>query len=382
MRVACWKKSRINAGSRFRAELECSQQLFRSAPMTPAQFSNLKEASSAIRVAIVRGPETDVLANSLEGLLAEAKGFTFSRIECHSEFGLKLDADFGDADVVVATLGTFEPTSTRRFLASVERAFPSRSVLITTTHPDAFDVFPVLEMGASDFLLAPLRRSELLPRLMRQDYADFARTFAGIGKASAARLSDGRRQLVHVTIAGANDIPIDKTSDLYRNLRKALRDFGDPCLPIRVELRELLALIISANVSVLPDYKWASVEPKIRTTLLDVFGFQRRELGQTVFLSEVISAIQQVDGVAYADVDLLSSISEAELSSPDLQKKLEQLAATTTPESYLLVHLAETVAQAGTSRVADTAVNGIFPAQLAFLTPDVPDTLILKEVPQ
>jgi DNA-binding NtrC family response regulator len=136
--------------------------------MTPAQFSNLKEASSAIRVAIVRGPETDVLANSLEGLLAEAKGFTFSRIECHSEFGLKLDADFGDADVVVATLGTFEPTSTRRFLASVERAFSSRSVLITTTHPDAFDVFPVLEMGASDFLLAPLRRSELLPRLMRQ----------------------------------------------------------------------------------------------------------------------------------------------------------------------------------------------------------------------
>jgi predicted phage baseplate assembly protein len=228
----------------------------------------------------------------------------------------------------------------------------------------------------------PLAVAALDRLVSTQDYADFARTFAGIGKASAARLSDGRRQLVHVTIAGANDIPIDKTSDLYRNLRKALRDFGDPCLPIRVELRELLALIISANVSVLPDYKWASVEPKIRTTLLDVFGFQRRELGQTVFLSEVISAIQQVDGVAYADVDLLSSISEAELSSPDLQKKLEQLAATTTPESYLLVHLAETVAQAGTSRVADTAVNGIFPAQLAFLTPDVPDTLILKEVPQ
>jgi DNA-binding NtrC family response regulator len=39
---------------------------------------------------------------------------------------------------------------------------------VTTTHPDAFDVLPVLEMGASDFLLPPLRRSELLPRLMRQ----------------------------------------------------------------------------------------------------------------------------------------------------------------------------------------------------------------------
>jgi hypothetical protein len=43
--------------------------------MTPAQLSNLKEASPAIRVAIVRGPETTVLAGSLEKLLAEAKGF-------------------------------------------------------------------------------------------------------------------------------------------------------------------------------------------------------------------------------------------------------------------------------------------------------------------
>jgi two-component system, NtrC family, response regulator GlrR len=54
------------------------------------------------------------------------------------------------------------------FFASLHGAFPHRPVLVTTTHPDAFDVFPVLEMGASDFLLPPLRRSELLPRLMRQ----------------------------------------------------------------------------------------------------------------------------------------------------------------------------------------------------------------------
>jgi PleD family two-component response regulator len=41
-------------------------------------------------------------------------------------------------------------------------------VLVTTTHPDTFDFFRVLEVGASDFLLPPLRRCELLPRLMRQ----------------------------------------------------------------------------------------------------------------------------------------------------------------------------------------------------------------------
>ncbi|MCV4771304.1 hypothetical protein OFC10_35250, partial [Escherichia coli] len=61
-----------------------------------------------------------------------------------------------------------------------------------------------------------------------QDYADFASSFAGVGKALAREISAGGRQLVHVTIAGADDIPIDPSSDLYRNLYQALRDLGDP----------------------------------------------------------------------------------------------------------------------------------------------------------
>ena len=40
-------------------------------------------------------------------------------------------------------------------------------------------------------------RGLALDRLVSvQDYADFALTFAGIGKAAARRLSDGRRELV------------------------------------------------------------------------------------------------------------------------------------------------------------------------------------------
>src|SRR3989449_3931573 len=136
--------------------------------MTPARLSNLKEASPAIRVAIVRGPETTVLADSLEKLLAEAKGFTFSRFEYRDQSGLKPKAaSFGNADVVVATLSAFQATNLELFFASLQRPFPHRPVLVTTTHPDTFDFFQALELGASDFLLPPLRRSELLARLMR-----------------------------------------------------------------------------------------------------------------------------------------------------------------------------------------------------------------------
>src|SRR6266446_1817012 len=136
--------------------------------MTPARLSNLKEASPAIRVAIVRGPETTVLADSVETLLTDTKGFTFSRFEYRDQSGLRpLAANFGNADVVVATLSAFQATNLELFFASLQRPFPHRPVLVTTTHPDTFDFFRVLEMGASDFLLPPLRRSELLARLMR-----------------------------------------------------------------------------------------------------------------------------------------------------------------------------------------------------------------------
>jgi predicted phage baseplate assembly protein len=65
---------------------------------------------------------------------------------------------------------------------------------------------------------APLAVMALDRLVSVQDYADFCLAYAGIGKASAVELSNGRRQVVYVTIAGADDIPIDKHSDLYRNL--------------------------------------------------------------------------------------------------------------------------------------------------------------------
>jgi DNA-binding NtrC family response regulator len=137
--------------------------------MTSAQCPSFKEASSVIRVAIVCGPETTVLADSLEALLKGAKGFSFSRLEYRAESDLKpTPVSAANPDVVVATLDSFQATKVQPLLAPLQRAFPNRPLLVTTTHPDAFDVFPLLEAGAADFLLPPLRASDVLPRLKRQ----------------------------------------------------------------------------------------------------------------------------------------------------------------------------------------------------------------------
>ncbi len=216
---------------------------------------------------------------------------------------------------------------------------------------------------------------EALDRLVSvKDYADFARTFAGIGKASSARLSDGRRIVVHVTIAGADDIPIDRNSDLFQNLVQALHQNGDPYQPIQVEVRKLELLVISAGVKVLPDYQWESVEPKVRAALLAKFGFDQRALGQSAFLSEAVSVMQGVEGVSYVNVQTFDAVPE------DVTP--EHLASLTDPNSSLRLQLRPFV-EADLAHVDSTATDPtkrIVPAELAILTPDIPDTLILTQI--
>lgn len=231
---------------------------------------------------------------------------------------------------------------------------------------------------------APIAVKALDRLVSVQDYEDFARIYAGIGKARAVELSDGRRQLVHVTIAGADDIPIDKNSDLYRNLRQSLLDSGDPFQAIRLEVRELMLMVIEARIRILPDYLWEPVVTKVRNTLLDAFSFERRELGQDVLLSEVQSVMQAVRGVAYVDVDVLGGIPEkkvdalhpgqrrlltpgeiADLFSQPLKDGKDIV---NEPRSRIPVNLAGR--EYGTLR----------PAQLAFLTPEVPATLNLNQI--
>ncbi len=220
-----------------------------------------------------------------------------------------------------------------------------------------------------------------------QDYADFTRTFAGIAKAVATRTSDGERELVFLTIAGAGDAPIDTTSDLYRNLLAALGKLGDPDLPLRVDVRELRALVLSAGIALLPDYSWEPVAAAVRVQLLDVFGFGRRALGQSARVAEVIAAIQAVRGVAYVDIDVFTSIPEKD---PQTRQLITQRAIADAIE--LAIH-----GDQGAGKKNKAAMTGLpadvpafpggrddagvlRPAELAIFTPAVTDTLILNQL--
>ena len=198
---------------------------------------------------------------------------------------------------------------------------------------------------------APLAVMSLDRLVSTQDFADFARTFAGVTKAVATQIA-GR---VHVTIAGADGIPIDETSELFRNLETAFEKFGDPQQPMQLEVYKPMLLFIQAKVAVLPDYQFETVAPKIRSVLLAAFAFDNRDLGQDVLRSDIIATIQNVEGVQFVDLDRLETISE-NLDLPKLEQPM-----------------------AGAKLKAPFGLP-ISPTQLAYLTPDISETLILTEL--
>ncbi|MDG9700687.1 putative baseplate assembly protein [Streptomyces sp. DH37] len=258
----------------------------------------------------------------------------------------------------------------------------------------------------------PLAVSALDRLVSVRDYEDFTRCRAGIGRASAREVSDGRRQVLHVTVAGADDAPIGADADVLRALRASLAAHGDPRLPVLVDVREPVLLLLAARVTVAPDHSWAVVEPRLRQALLREMGFAGRELGQPARLSEVLATAHSVPGVDHVDVDVFTGVPASAVPYgpvppgdgpravvPARLARYDERVHTVTAEGGETlgdiagrhgVTLAELLRL--NPDVTDTrplprgrsvyVFRGIRPAQLALFSPGAADTLILTEAPR
>ncbi len=258
----------------------------------------------------------------------------------------------------------------------------------------------------------PLAVSALDRLVSPADYEDFARSRAGIGRATARELFDGRRRVLHVTVAGADDVPLDG-SDTLDALRGALTEYGDPGLPVRVDARELVLLLLDARVKVAPDHAWETVEPRLRQALLRRLGYEGRELGRPARLSEVLATAHSVPGVDYVDVDVFTGVPASAtpeeltgiLTDPGPPRASVPAHPATYEEKVHTVRaeggetLSEISGRYGLPLAELLRLNpditvtrrlpqgrtvfvfrGIRPAQLALLAPKAADTLILTEV--
>lgn len=194
-----------------------------------------------------------------------------------------------------------------------------------------------------------------------QDYEDFARTFAGIGKAKAVEGNNGK---ITVYVAGEDNAPL-AGSALLKNLEDALNshdgsshDGSDAMITVGVFTPMLITL--EATITISSDYLWERMQPAIHTALATTFGFAQRELGQAVALSEVINTIHQVEGVMHVHITHFDALTE-EMLLEQATPKQSQANQKNNSISPLLPQSTEE------------------PVKLCYIDPTVPPLIALKE---
>jgi hypothetical protein len=164
-------------------------------------------------------------------------------------------------------------------------------------------------------------------------------------------------------------MPVPNGSDLIVNLTAALQQAGGLRQPFAIEERELVLLVAGVSLTPSAGVLWETLVPQVRAALAAAFGFDQRDLAQSIALSEFLSVIHKVPGVAAATVTQFDGISRSDADTAvALQAKLAALAAAVTPNQVV------------TALPGRVDSSGAFaPAQLLILSPDVPDTLILSQ---
>lgn len=138
-----------------------------------------------------------------------------------------------------------------------------------------------------------------------RDFEDFARAFAGIGKTQAVALWNGEINVVHISTATVSGDPVDSNPTLLVNLVNAINNARDPNLPVVVQGFHLERFKLAARLLVDSRYVFEDVRARVEGMLLDTFSFGRRAFGQPVTSAEIVTAIQQVDGIVAVDLEEL-----------------------------------------------------------------------------
>lgn len=188
--------------------------------------------------------------------------------------------------------------------------------------------------GADAEVLADVRRNAPLKVLTLgravslQDYEDYARGFAAVAKARADWTFDGFNRPIFVTVAGQGGAILPEAGADMVNLRAQLAAAGEADLHVSLRNYRPIGFGVAAKLYGDPAYIPGDIAAAARVALLDNFGFDARDLGQSVSHAQVIAVLQSVPGVRGVDLDALyrngttaelNPVLRAAVARPDLQ---------------------------------------------------------------
>jgi predicted phage baseplate assembly protein len=155
---------------------------------------------------------------------------------------------------------------------------------------------------------APLTVVALERVVSLEDYAAFARTFAGIAKAHVAWTWHERGRGVALTVSGPEGAEIVRGSKTFADLQAAVQAHASVPAPLDILTHRQLTISIDADVRIDADRSPERVRAAVLRALRSTFSFAGRAFGQRVYLSELIAVMQNVAGVAMVDVNSMSAL--------------------------------------------------------------------------
>ncbi|MBW4700964.1 hypothetical protein [Micromonospora sp. RL09-050-HVF-A] len=152
---------------------------------------------------------------------------------------------------------------------------------------------------------APLAVRTLGRVVSLDDHADFARAFAGIGKARADLVWDDARQLVLLTVAGPDGAEIPPDAAVRADLLRALDAARQATVPVRILGHHRRRVAVTARLLLAAGHRFAAVSTAARASLVAGLSFDARDYAQPVRASEVQALLHRVPGVTAVVLELL-----------------------------------------------------------------------------
>nr|WP_301332682.1 putative baseplate assembly protein [Parerythrobacter lacustris] len=157
------------------------------------------------------------------------------------------------------------------------------------------------------------------------DYEDFARNFAGVGKARAEQLWSGRNKVVHISLAPEEDIELAGDADLLSKLADALEGVRDPARAVIVQPYARVYFRVKAKVYVDRAYLLADLERDVRLAIETRYSFASGALGEAVSSAGILALIHSLPGVTMVDLDGLERIEGGDLVDSSVPPRLDSV---------------------------------------------------------
>ena len=129
------------------------------------------------------------------------------------------------------------------------------------------------------------------------DHADFARAYAGVAKARSDLVWDGERNLVVLTLAGADGAEVDPVGPLATSLIASIDGARHASTAIVVAGFERVEIAVQARLVTAPDRRFVDVAAAATRALVARFRFARQDFATPVPASAVLQVLHATPGV-------------------------------------------------------------------------------------